>query len=326
MKESTLKSTAPTADNIVGMVRYWEKLPPMRWMMVFALLWLLSATAAFAATGKVLRIGASGANIAVTHNDGGQWQVRDRVCVVQLRSTIACGRVVKATAKGAIIKLDAPSSDVIAGDNVVAESQATGASSSPNFANSRSERTERPDTLTPQNQHPTRKPSQVAPKAQLLDSVKKHSETDNFDFNLSGGTSISFSFFYPVVSLQYAVNPHWAIGLSPMLLFAGSNGASLFGFGGYGTVNYYGQGNFRGLWVQGGAGLINFAVSGGPVTESANTLAAIGTVGWRGYWDLGLNIGVGAGLQYIQDPAFTSITVESAGFLPLVMVDVGFNW
>lgn len=319
-----------TADTLVGMVRYLEKLPPTYWWIVGGLMWVLTTSTAFGANARVLRIGSSQTNIAVSHPDTAPWILRDRVCVVQLRSTIACGRVMKVTTKGVIVKLDAPSADVIAGDSVVAESQTmgggAGAPASGNLAaNSRGE----PQTSqqVPRVENHVRRPSQITPpKAQLLDSVRKHPQSDDFNFNLSAGTSISFSFFYPTVNFQYAFAPEWAIGLMPMGLFAGATGASLTGFGGYATLNYYSQKYFRGLWVQGGLGSLYFTVTGPTVSESANALAAIGTVGWRGYWDLGLNIGVGAGVQYIQNPAFTTITVESAGVLPLVILDVGINF
>jgi hypothetical protein len=312
------------------MVRYFEKIPPFHWWALTGALWLMSASAAFAlpSGGKVLRIGANQSSIAVSHPDMAPWQPRDRVCVIQLRSTIGCGRVVKSTTKGAIVRLDAPSADVIAGDTVVAESQATSVSESgPGPKSTRTSKALSPksDSFAAENQ--SRKPSQIGSKTQLLDSVKKHPESEAYNFNLSAGTSISFSFFYPILNFQYSFSPQFAVGVVPMALFAGTSSASLTGLGGYVTLNYYGQGNFRGLWIQGGAGMVMFNVSGGLSTsESANTLAAIGTVGWRGYWDLGLNIGVGAGLQYIQNPSFTSITVESAGFLPMVILDVGFNW
>lgn len=281
-----------------------------------ALIWALSSSAAFAVdygSSKVIRVGSSQSGIAVSHPTGSQWIIQDRVCVIQIHNPIGCGKVLKTTNKGAIVKLDAPNSDIVAGDSVVPESQA---SSPP------PKTVEAPMTVT------KHKKSQNRPTL-LLDSMKKNGVSENYLYNFSAGANFSFSFFYPTVTFEYLFHPQFSIGITPMVLFAKNSGVNLMGWGGFLDLNYYHQGNFRGIWLRGAAGYINFAVSSSTnpnITESAGSMMGLATIGWRGYWDLGLNIGVSAGGQYIQDPHLITISVDSAGIQPVLTLDVGFNW
>lgn len=259
----------------------------MRRIVLSALALWLSGSAVGA---EVLRVGRDRQNIAITHSDARRWVLDDRVCVYHGTSRVICGVVLKVTPKGAIAKLEQPSNDVLAGDEIRAGS--------------------------------TRRPTALLQTAEVGGSEGRPSH-----FDLTGGLSFSYSFFFPMLNFQIAMGPNFAIGLSPLYFKSTDNTGSLGAFGGYLNLNYYNSEYFRGLWVSLGGGLLMFSADDGiDPTQSASAPAFMATVGWRGYWDLGLNIGVGAGVQYISKPDFTNITVNSAGIQPLLVVDVGFNF
>jgi hypothetical protein len=196
---------------------------------------------------------------------------------------------VRTTPRGAIAKLESSEADVEAGDEV------------------RSSNGRRPTAL--------------------LSVTEKTDEAKVFDFDVTAGVSFSYSFFYPMIHFQFALSPTITIGLEPLYFRASASSASLSAFGGLATVNYYGNEYFRGLWISGGAGIFLFSANDGvDPSQSATSPVVMVTGGWRGYWDLGLNIGVGAGVQYVSTPSFNNVDVKSAGFQPLLVVDVGFNF
>lgn len=266
---------------------------------IAALLLLFAAGPVRAA--EVLKVGKDSTNLAISHDGTRSWVVKDRVCVLQRAREIACGVVMKSAGKGAIVRLDAPNYDIAAGDKVISK-----------FG--------------------MRAPTAVEPNnAVLLNSVPQDSDSEAHLFNVAAGVNVGTSFFYPVLNFNVAVTPNLAVGLSGTFLQATTDPFTLTGIGGYVGLNYYSFEYFRGFWVQVAGGIMGFSVNGDPLVpsdpgESSTSLLGFATVGWRGYWDLGINVGVAAGLQYIADPNFTSITASASGFRPMILVDLGFNF
>jgi hypothetical protein len=247
---------------------------------------------------EVLRVGKDSQSIAITHDETRKWTARDRVCVLQRAREIVCGTVTKVASKGAIVKMDQPNYDVLAGDKVISKFQPSGVTAAPVARSS----------------------------APLMNSVPDSGESEIHRVNIAAGVSVGTSFFYPSLNVQFAVAPTIAVGLGG-LFFAYSNDLnSLTAFGGMGNLNYYSQEYFRGLWIQVAGGALMLSASGSGISESATSFLGLATVGWRGYWDLGFNIGVGAGLQYISDPGFLNIVTTSSGFKPLIVLDVGISF
>jgi len=244
-----------------------------------------------ARAAAVLAIGKSGKSVAVSHDVPRKFQMNDRVCVVQASVDVVCGVVVRVTPKGAIVSLDTAYPNLSVGDPV----------------------------------RPVERPR--APAAEILNSVDPGPAGTPKTFNVSGGVAAGLNYFFPLLHLQLLVFDKLALGLEPLYMRASSDGAKLSAYGGYGTFNYYGAGHFQGLWIQAGVGMVAYStVSVLGTKGEAKSLAFLGTVGWRGYWEGGLNIGLGAGLQYISDPKFTEVKINSVGALPLVMLDVGVSF
>jgi hypothetical protein len=167
----------------------------------------------------------------------------------------------------------------------------------------------------------------------LLNSVEKPAESKIFLYNVTGGLTAGTRFFFPTAQIQRTLTPNYAIGFSPTYGRSSFGPDTVSALGLMLTGSYYGSEYYRGLWIQASTGVYFFSHSvddpnlpnGGPA-QSATSFAFAATAGWRGYWDFGLNVGVGAGFQFIADPNFTGVDLHFTGVQPLLLVDIGFNF
>ena len=268
-------------------------------MFTRALLLILT-TSSLAQAAELLRIGKDNVNIAVSHDAARQWAPRDRACVLQHGREIACGTVVKVSPKGAIVRLDAANYDVLAGDRVTGKGKAQG-----------------------------RDMSSVETPA--MNSVATHAADEALTLDLSVGAFMGLSFVAPSISLAYAFNPHWAVGISGFFFSktsATNTNTSTSSMGGLASIHYYSAGTFRGIWGQVGAGMTTFSTStSGTLNESGAALFGLGTVGYRHHFSQGLNVGGGVGGQFYLDPGFaTEGAIDSMGFAPIATLDVSWNF
>lgn len=260
-------------------------------------LWLLFLNLAThgAFGSEVLRVGASQTIIAISHEKFRKWVMNDPVCIFLDEREIACGTVVKVTDAAGLVKLGTPS-DLIARGQVA--------------------RLSAKDTYNPQ-----RKPSAI-----LMQSVPKDKESSAFYHNLSGGFSVGNGFYFPLLHFQRMISPQIALGIMPSYFSVSTGSGTLSAFATAVTANYYGHDFFRGLWIQSGLGVSFLSTSAAAGEQQATSFLTLLTVGWRGYWDLGFNIGVCAGIQYLNDPNFNTVRLSGAGLQPLALIDVGFNF
>ncbi len=319
-----------------------------------SLVYLILCFAVPAIGAEVLRVGSSQQILAVSQDEQ-PWRVGDRLCVFEDREEVECGEVTKTTAKLAVVRLDAPSDRVFRGARVKIQGGRSAAarvgragsaaakdprdqieepeellSPPPDVQprrerrSARSEPREAIDERDRDSDRPER--TERRPAAKLLNSYDKVEGVTTPGWQLSGGISAGFTFFYPMVHLQKTIGSYVSLGLMPIYFKASGSTTSVGAFGGYLTFNYYGNEYFRGFWTQVGIGAYKFSASNSTLEEKATSIAVFSTVGWRGYWDLGLNVGVGAGLQYVQDPKFTVTTVNAVNFQPVIVLDVGVNF
>jgi hypothetical protein len=281
--------------------------------------------------GEVLRVGSSQQILAVSQDEQKPWRVGDRLCVFEDRQEIECGEVTKSNGKMAIVKLDAPNDRVFQGARVKTESTKTtnnryGRSVPPQERRDGRDNIDEPEELLapPPNGDGDRKGRR--PAAKLLSSYEKVEGVSNPDWNFSFGISAGFTFFFPMVHFQRRLSTYVALGIMPVYFRSSASTTSVGAYGGVLTFNYYGNEYFRGFWGQFGAGMYQFSAANATTTESATSLSLMGTVGWRGYWDLGLNVGVGAGLQYVTDPQFTTTDIRAVNVQPLIVLDVGISF
>jgi len=255
--------------------------------MVRPSLLLFAALPAIAA--EVTHIGETGRVIAISRDEGREWKLGEQVCAYRLGQEKGCGVVIKLIKKGALIKLPVANFEIAKGDQV--QSVELG----------RSPASDRPE---------------------LLSSSVKPSES-RFRWDLTGGLNVTSSFFFPTLHLQVSPFPRITVGLLLSYVDSSLGSTTLTAFGVSATVGYYTQDNFRGFWVQGGAG--RYYKSNAP-TGNVTAGAFLLTAGWRGYWDLGLNIGAAAGIHYISNTKVTTVGSQASELQPLLLFDIGVNF
>ncbi len=171
------------------------------------------------------------------------------------------------------------------------------------------------------------RPSEKVPSstASVSESFNKSS---SLAMGIAAGVTAGANYFYPSLHVQVVIAREWTLGLMPMFARSYNSTSSLTGVGGYLTASYYHTHSaLRGLEFELGAGA--FGLSGTTPTLTQNLLApgVKATVGWRGraLWDLGLDLGVAAGIQYLWTPA-NSLQITFAGLLPLLNAYVGYSF
>ncbi len=163
--------------------------------------------------------------------------------------------------------------------------------------------------------------------ASTNETTENFGQTPSKNLSISAGMTAGLNYFYPDAHIQLALSRNFSVGVMPMFSSYTGNGNAIQGYGGYLTMSYYHTHSvFRGLAFEGGVGAYNVKASSGSISESNNALAGKFTVGWRGkaLWDLGLDIGVAGGVQYIGLTNNTQLDVSFRGFLPLLTAYVGY--
>jgi len=294
----------------------------MRLLLFFLIIAL--ATPLYAA--KVYKVGVGGKEVIITHHKKSPWKAEDLFCIYRKDQTVACGKITKTTknlAKGNILTLK---KKLAKGDVVkhfplmptppkLAEIQ-TQAKRKTQKAKSRRRTTRRKRTIRRSRR---RQPSTDVPE--LRDAPAPPSRAV---FDLTAGANGGVNHLFPILHLQFALGSHFAIGLQPLYVFTDSGISEIRAYGAFLTANWYSSSPFSGLWIQGGAGLYNFKVTRPTTEEIATSFAFLLTGGYRLHFANGLNIGAGAGVQFIQEPGLTLVVLEFQGAELTAVVDVGF--
>lgn len=251
-----------------------------RFLLTILSLWIPALEAAV-----VLKATSSGKFVAITQDTPNPWVQGDRVCLQQKGAPTTCGSVVKAAAKGAVVRLDSPAESIPPGTQV-----------------------KRANTELPQ-------------EAPASDTSAKP-QSDPTLLNLTAGVDVGTNFFIPTFGLHFAFSRHFALATKFNFFSYTASPYSLSSLSTLLAFNYYSHDYFKGFWVQLAGGLNFFKLTGG-TPQSPEALQLLGTVGWRFKWPFGLNIGVGVGGQYIADPNFKVVTVNGLGFAPVGEIDLG---
>lgn len=315
----------------------------------------------WARASEVIKLGASDRFAVVSHPETGSWRADDTVCLYRGALEVACGRVVKATRTAAVVKIVTKRETPEIGDAVkrssptrVTESpsgaakgarRGSASSEDPDWKNSQDlpfqgSRTSEDDAY--EEDLPRRRgrgqkrrgkrdvalmEDNVETKAYLYDQlVKQGPDSTLYSVDITAGATAGFNHLYPLLHFQFAIADRVALGIEPYFFSSSVEDASVQGLGGFLTFNYYGQAAYRGLWAHVGFGGLRFSANVPGSQESAFVLSAIGTVGWRQRWDLGINVGAGLGIQYVFTPNLNLVNVEFRGVQPLFVVDFGINF
>lgn len=285
-------------------------------MLMFRLISLIMILCVGLEAAEVLRVGRSQKVIAISQDRVRPFRKGDRICVISEERV--CGVILKAARRGAIVRLEKAGTFVSRGDLV----ELQGGKTRPSRRATRRSVPRPPEAVAAPPSRAVRRPS-----AKLLDSTQMSDGAKNPpSFNLSGGISAGFTYFYPMVHMQFGLSSYLSVGMMPLYYKASVEDSSVQAFGGMITLNYHGNEYFRGFWAQLAAGFQSFTATTLSSEESGSGLSVLATAGWRGYWDLGLNVGVGAGFQFVKDPEFANAEIGITGFRPVVVLDVGVNF
>jgi hypothetical protein len=246
----------------------------------------------FLFAAEVIRVGSDPHFIAASQDLTRQWQVKDRVCVVQNGKEIDCGAVVKSKEKFFIIKLKEGNSLIGRGDKVVIDTRSQKAAA----------------LIQPE----------VTTSTSLSDSMPFHM------LSLSG--SLGLGFFYPSIHFQRIIDPQVAMGLMPSYLNINTSAKSLSSISLLVTGNYYPDSFFKGIWIQAGAGVAFMSTKSGTMEQQSASFEALATLGYHFQTEMGLVLGIAGGLHYLHDPSFSGLTLNGVGFKPLAILDVGVNF
>ncbi|MCB9253719.1 MAG: hypothetical protein H6617_03470 [Bdellovibrionaceae bacterium] len=245
---------------------------------------------------RVLKANRKG--MVIQQAKGVQWQMGDLACAVRKKRKIACGKVIQATSKRAVVAFtQVPKTAVQKGDRVLA-------------ANGNAKTDQREPAAT---------------RGSSYGSAHDTREGRGDKFNITGGFNAGFTLFFPMLDIQFALSPSVALGLRPQFFRLTAATTSLTSFGGHLTFNYYSKKNYKGLWIQIGPGFYTVAVEG-LGSESTTAFGGIATLGWRLRFKSGFNIGIGAGATFISPITSNIVVIEFDGFRPTLALDLGFTF
>ncbi len=249
-----------------------------------------------AIAGKVIK--ATPKAVLISHDEAHRWKKGEKACFYDGDKKLGCGKVVKVAKSAAMVKFDNKKNKIQKG--FLAE------------------------LYTPDIED--RLP---ASHGETIDSTGKRKKKKP-SINLTGGFSGASGLFNPYINVQIALSDHIAFGLRPHFFKLSNPTSALSSVGGFGTINIYLKDRFKGLWLQAGGGMFSYSISDlspGGATESAKTIALVGTAGWRFHFASGFNIGLGAGMQYLGDFTSTIITANFTGAkLVFANIEAGFTF
>ncbi len=168
-----------------------------------------------------------------------------------------------------------------------------------------------------------RKVSSVEEETEVINTTA-HPKYVTLDAGIEAGTN----YYYPALHFQYAFSRDFSMGVQGMYASYSNGGNAITGYGGYVTATYYyTHPAFRGVMFEGGVGIVNVKAAAGLLTQQSSALSAKASVGWRGraLWDLGLDIGVAAGLQYIGGDT-SVLDISFHGVLPMLTAYIGYSF
>jgi hypothetical protein len=241
---------------------------------------------------EVLRVSSNSQMIAITQEVNRPWQINDRICVIQNGSKVDCGVVIKTKEKYSIVKLKNGSSLIGRGDQVILENR--------------------------QN-----KPSLLISAEPL--PVESNSEKTPFHLLSLGGT-LGPGVFYPDLHFQRIIEPELAVGFMPAYINITSSAQTLSSVSLLATANYYPKEFYRKWWIHGAMGLAFMSTQTGTVQQQSAAFQALLAGGYRFKLDVGINVGVAVGFQYIHDPNFVGLTLNGVGLKPVILLDAGVNF
>lgn len=234
--------------------------------------------------------------IAVSLDKKEKWRLNESICVIKKTAKaieetdlVGCGQVIRITRVGMILALDAMHLTVTQGESVLLRA------------------TER---------------ATAAQEKELSIIASKYEGFSDSKTFLFGVNLLS-----PYVRFEQLVFPWLGLGIMPSYLLAVPAGnGTLSGPAMSGTFSFYPHKPFEGFNG-------TLSIGGTRVTAKTNSgeEGVIGfiispSVGWRFHWENGLDVGLGAGLNYFKLAQFKTSDIDFNGFSPFAFFDFGFTF
>lgn len=226
----------------------------------------------------------------VTMEKAGDWNLDDKVCITREKEKVAYGIVVQTAPKAAKVKLNFQYKTVKIGDIAVAD------------------------------EGDKRSPSSV-------DGSTAANVGPDLELNILLGVKQNLVAAMPFVHIQILSNNHITLGVQfdRFSVKIPNTTNTVSSMGATFNANVYGEGPFRGFWFQGGTGFHILPTTSTGLSGSAYAPTLVGFLGWRNKWALGMNIGLGIGIQYFLLPTGITADYTFNAFQPLLSMDIGFN-
>lgn len=219
----------------------------------------------------------------------GDWNLDDKVCITREKQRVACGIVVQTAPKAAKVKLNFQYKTVKVGD----------------FA---------------EVDEGERSPASVDGSSSVSAGAAER-------LNFLIGVKQNLVAAIPFVHIQVLSNNHITLGvqIDKFSVKIPDTTNTVTSMGATFNANVYGTGPYTGFWFQGGTGFHILPTTSTGLGQTSYAPTFVGLVGWRNSWALGLNIGIGLGLQYFLLPAGITAEFTFNAFQPILSIDIGFN-
>ncbi len=142
-------------------------------------------------------------------------------------------------------------------------------------------------------------------------------------FHPSNSITFGINYISPFMRYEVATSRHWSFGLKMQYEILGIPGGQLSGYGGVFNANYYSLREFKGLWIQFGAGFYSLQTKVGDSTGNFSTPAIGFMAGWRWSWKSNFSVGFGFGSEFLFKTEPAGFAPAFSGALPVVMLDFG---
>ncbi len=294
-------------------------------LIVAALLWAtdLKAEEPAQTFSEVVSVNLKEKVIRVTHDNSSRWTLDDSVCITRDKKDIACGIVIATDNELATVQILSQSENVST-DNA-SDSAGDYVQLTFEFPNP-----QKGDSVRLIDKSPSIGIREIASELkaekefggkQIITNVYDHLTLQPPfmpESNLSGGVNLIF----PTLEYQQTISDYSAIGVMPIFMNYSVGDGAVKGTGCFVNYHHYSDGNLNGYWVKAGLGLYGLSYSYQSAEDSGIAPAISASFGKRIFKNENLNFGFGAGAQYIF--AKTNTGLSFGGFIPSIIVDVGF--
>ncbi|MBI4402749.1 MAG: hypothetical protein HY537_01230 [Deltaproteobacteria bacterium] len=237
--------------------------------------------------------------------DGSAWAMNQTLCIVRAGQTIACGKVIRTSARLAVAQFTLVHSAPAEGDSVVS-AQGSG-------------------VQAPPAQAPVMSPQQETQQKRALASVSEQSE-EALQIKTTKTMSIGVGamLLNPELMIRKAVSTYWSVGVNVPYYSTSIYDVQMKGIGVIGSLNYHDYGDLSGFWLRGAAGMIFSNITYLENTSKGSLFMLIGTAGWRWQTKKGFNFGVGAGGMFYYMSQSTLVPFRLMSVNPVVTGDLSF--